>query len=88
MTPSDAVIAVDSENTAQAAGCHAGEEVMRDAAAKAGKSAQLEQYDQDYPKGPTISRKACALRSAPCESACACVARRRCYQVPPAAFTA
>ena len=52
MTPSDAVIAVDSENTAQAAGCHAGEDVMRDAAAKAGKSAQLEQYDQDYPKGP------------------------------------
>ena len=52
MTPSDAVIAVDSENTAQAAGCHAGEEVMRDAAAKAGKSAQLEQYDRDYPKGP------------------------------------
>ena len=46
MTPSDAVIAVDSENTAQAAGCHAGEEVMRDAAAKAGKSAQLEQYDK------------------------------------------
>ena len=35
MTPSDAVIAVESENTAQAAGCHAGEEVMRDAAAKA-----------------------------------------------------
>ncbi|GIR71859.1 MAG: hypothetical protein CM15mP74_31100 [Halieaceae bacterium] len=52
MTPSDAVIAVDSENTAQPAGCHAGEEVMRDAAAKAGKSAQLEQYDKDYPKGP------------------------------------
>ena len=56
MTPSDAVIAVDSENTAQAAGCHAGEEVMRDAAAKAGKSAQLEQYDKDYPKGPHMPR--------------------------------
>ena len=52
MTASDTVIAVDSENTAEAVGCHAGEEVMRDAAAKAGKSAQLEQYDQDYPKGP------------------------------------
>ena len=52
MTPSDTVIAVDSESTAQAAGCHAGEDVMRDAAAQAGKSAQLEQYDQDYPKGP------------------------------------
>ena len=52
MTASETVIAVDSENTAPAVGCHAGEDVMRDAAAKAGKSAQLEQYDQDYPKGP------------------------------------
>ena len=52
MTASDTVIAVDSDNTAQAVGCHAGEEVMRDAAAKAGKDAQLEQYDKDYPKGP------------------------------------
>ncbi|MDG1214827.1 MAG: nitrogenase component 1, partial [Luminiphilus sp.] len=49
MTVSDTVIAVD---TAQAGGCHAGEDVMRDAASKAGKSAQLEQYDKDYPKGP------------------------------------
>lgn len=49
MTASDTVIAVD---TPQAEGCHAGEDVMRDAASKAGKSAQLEQYDKDYPKGP------------------------------------
>ncbi len=49
MTASDTVIAVDTDTTAQAAGCHAGEDVMRDAAAKAGKSAQLEQYDKDYP---------------------------------------
>ena len=88
MTPSEAVIAVDSENTAQAAGCHAGEDVMRDAAAKAGKSAQLEQYDQDYPRALMINRKACAQRSAPCESGFGCVARRRCYQVLPVAFTA
>ena len=47
MTPSDAVIAVDSEKTAQAAGCHAGKEVMRDPVAKAGKSAQLEQLKMD-----------------------------------------
>ena len=47
MTASDSVIAADSDDTAQAAGCHAGEDVMRDAAAKAGKSAQLEQYDKD-----------------------------------------
>ena len=67
MTPSDTVIAVDSENTAQAAGCHAGEEVMRDAAAKAGKSAQLKQYDQDYPpRAHMINRRACAPPSARC----------------------
>ncbi|GIS01757.1 MAG: hypothetical protein CM15mP103_03080 [Gammaproteobacteria bacterium] len=60
MTASDTLIAVDSENTAQAVGCHAGEEVMRDAAAKAGKSAQLKQYDQDYPKVHMINRRACA----------------------------
>lgn len=52
MTASDAVIAVDNANTAEAVGCHAGESVMRDAAEKAGKTAQLEQFDQDYPKGP------------------------------------
>jgi chlorophyllide a reductase subunit Y len=52
MTASDTVIAVDTDTTAQAEGCHAGEDVMRDAAAKAGKSAQLEQYDKDYPTGP------------------------------------
>ena len=52
MTVSDTVIAVDRDTTAEAAGCHAGESVMRDAAANAGKTAQLEQFDQDYPKGP------------------------------------
>ena len=59
MTASDTVIAIDSENTAQAVGCHAGEEVMRDAAAKAGKSAQLEQYDKDLTdaKDPQLELK-------------------------------
>jgi len=52
MTVSDTVIAVDRDTTAEVAGCHAGESVMRDAAANAGKTAQLEQFDQDYPKGP------------------------------------
>ena len=52
MTPSDSVIAVDSNPPQEVAGCHAGEEVMRDAAEKAGKSAQLERYDKDYPIGP------------------------------------
>ena len=52
MTPSDSVIAVDSNPPQEVAGCHAGGEVMRDAAEKAGKSAQLEQYDKDYPTGP------------------------------------
>ena len=52
MTPSDSVIAVDSNPPQEVAGCHAGEPVMRDAAEKAGKSAQLEQYDKDYPTGP------------------------------------
>ena len=67
MTASDTVIAVDSDNTAQAVGCHAGEEVMRDAAAKAGKSAQLEQYDKDYPKGlwDNPCRTACLLYTSP-----------------------
>ena len=52
MTASEVIIAADTDATAQADGCHAGEGVMRDAAQKAGKTAQLEQYDQDYPKGP------------------------------------
>ena len=52
MTVSEVSIAADTDATAQADGCHAGEGVMRDAAQKAGKTAQLEQYDQDYPKGP------------------------------------
>jgi chlorophyllide a reductase subunit Y len=33
-------------------GCHAGADVMRDAAAKAGKSEVLDRYAADYPKGP------------------------------------
>ena len=52
MTASEVIIAADTDATAQADGCHAGEGVMRDAAQKAGKTAQLEQYDQDYPNGP------------------------------------
>jgi chlorophyllide a reductase subunit Y len=52
MTVSEVIIAADTDATSQADGCHAGEGVMRDAAQKAGKTAQLEQYDQDYPKGP------------------------------------
>ena len=52
MTLSSDTIAVDSDAAPPADGCHAGEGVMRDAAQKAGKSAQLEQYDKDYPKGP------------------------------------
>ena len=52
MTPSDSVIAIESNSPQEVAGCHAGEEVMRDAAENARKSAQLEQYDKDYPTGP------------------------------------
>jgi chlorophyllide a reductase subunit Y len=37
---------------AEGAGCHAGADTMRDAAAKAGKSEVLERYAADYPKGP------------------------------------
>ena len=37
---------------AEGAGCHAGAETMRDAAAKAGKSEVLDRYAADYPKGP------------------------------------
>jgi len=33
-------------------GCHAGADQMRDAAAQAGKSEVLAQYEADYPKGP------------------------------------
>ncbi|WP_416907120.1 MAG: chlorophyllide a reductase subunit Y [Polymorphobacter sp.] len=36
----------------EGAGCHAGAETMRDAAAKAGKSEVLDRYAADYPKGP------------------------------------
>ncbi len=36
----------------EGAGCHAGGDTMRDAAAKAGKSAVLDRYAADYPKGP------------------------------------
>ncbi len=37
---------------AEGAGCHAGADTMRDAAAKAGKSEILDRYAADYPKGP------------------------------------
>ncbi|KAB7644894.1 chlorophyllide a reductase subunit Y [Polymorphobacter fuscus] len=37
---------------AEADGCHAGADTMRDAAAKAGKSDILDRYAADYPKGP------------------------------------
>jgi chlorophyllide a reductase subunit Y len=37
---------------AEGAGCHAGAETMREAAAKAGKSEVLDRYAADYPKGP------------------------------------
>jgi 3,8-divinyl chlorophyllide a/chlorophyllide a reductase subunit Y len=36
----------------EGAGCHAGADTMRDAAAKAGKSEVLDRYAADYPKGP------------------------------------
>ena len=36
----------------QGLGCHAGKDELLKAAASAGKSAVLEQYAQDYPKGP------------------------------------
>ncbi len=37
---------------AEGAGCHAGADTMREAAAKAGKSEILDRYAADYPKGP------------------------------------
>jgi 3,8-divinyl chlorophyllide a/chlorophyllide a reductase subunit Y len=37
---------------AEGAGCHAGADTMREAAAKAGKSELLDRYAADYPKGP------------------------------------
>jgi len=36
----------------EGAGCHAGADTMREAAAKAGKSEILDRYAADYPKGP------------------------------------
>ena len=88
MTASDTVIAVDSENTAQAVGCHAGEEVMRDAAAKAGKSAQLEQYDQDYPKGPHDQPQSMCPAFGSLRVGLVCAAQRRFYPDQPAACMA
>ena len=41
-----------SSAPAEGAGCHAGGDTLRDAAAKAGKSEVLERYAADYPKGP------------------------------------
>jgi chlorophyllide a reductase subunit Y len=38
--------------TEQGLGCHAGKDELQKAAASAGKSQVLEQYAQDYPKGP------------------------------------
>lgn len=43
---------VDAGGVNEAGGCHAGASEMQAAAAKAGKSGILEQYAQDYPKGP------------------------------------
>ncbi|MFD0917806.1 chlorophyllide a reductase subunit Y [Pseudahrensia aquimaris] len=44
---------IEAADTAvDGAGCHAGADTMRDAAAKAGKSEILEQYAKDYPQGP------------------------------------
>ena len=37
---------------AEGAGCHAGADTMREAAARAGKSEVLERYAADYPRGP------------------------------------
>jgi len=60
-------------------GCHSGGEKMLAAAKASGKSEVLAQYAKDYPvdpkAGPTINRKACALRLVHCVSACACAAR-------------
>ena len=42
----------DAPAPVEGAGCHAGADTMRDAAAKAGKSEVLDRYAADYPKGP------------------------------------
>ncbi len=42
----------DAPAPAEGAGCHAGADTMREAAAKAGKSEVLDRYAADYPKGP------------------------------------
>jgi len=42
----------DAPAPVEGAGCHAGADTMREAAAKAGKSEVLDRYAADYPKGP------------------------------------
>jgi chlorophyllide a reductase subunit Y len=41
----------DSQTAAKAGGCHAGAATMNEAARAAGKSAILDRYEADYPKG-------------------------------------
>ncbi|MEY2883004.1 MAG: chlorophyllide a reductase subunit [Pseudomonadota bacterium] len=48
----EAPMAIPAAPVAEGAGCHAGADTMRDAAAKAGKSEVLDRYAADYPKGP------------------------------------
>jgi chlorophyllide a reductase subunit Y len=43
---------VDAAKPVEGVGCHSGREVLRAAAEAAGKSKTLDQYAQDYPKGP------------------------------------
>ncbi len=45
-------LANPAATTEQGLGCHAGKDELQKAAASAGKSQVLEQYAQDYPKGP------------------------------------
>ncbi|WP_273461501.1 chlorophyllide a reductase subunit Y [Sandarakinorhabdus limnophila] len=48
----DLAVPPAAQPPADGAGCHAGADTMRDAAAKAGKSEVLDRYAADYPKGP------------------------------------
>lgn len=52
MTPSDTDIDVIASTSTEEPGCHAGTDTMSKAAAEAGKSEVLAQYQRDYPKGP------------------------------------
>ncbi|OYQ33066.1 chlorophyllide a reductase subunit Y [Sandarakinorhabdus cyanobacteriorum] len=49
---SEELARTDAPAPAEGAGCHAGADTMREAAAKAGKSEVLDRYAADYPKGP------------------------------------